>query len=441
MARYSDVRDTVYSLQGMNAELEKISDTIDTLVSREDDVPNFMESDLDFNGYRLINLADPESDQEPVTLGYARDTYGDAKFYSDLALGYQQSTQILYDDFFGVWRGAQATDPVGTAEGQLYYNTTDNTIKSFDGTNWNTSFTPTPETFTDITVDSIQLTGGTGDQGKFSWNADDQTVDLITNGTVLQLGQELLSQVRNTSGSTIPNGTPVMITGTLGASGRVLVAPMDSSDPSQSKNFLGVATEDIPNNQNGKVARYGKVRGLDLTAFNDGDLIYCDNAVIGGKTNVEPVTGLKILLGIVIDATPSGTLQVRVQNSLRVSDLSDVDETGVDDQHILVNDAGQWVTTPRYREVTTELTGTVIDPALGTVLYKTLTANTTFTESLVDGDSLTLMVDDGASNFTVTWPTISWVGGSAPTLQNTGYNVVVLWKVNTTLYGLYVGAA
>jgi hypothetical protein len=86
------------------------------------------------------------------------------------------------------------------------------------------------------------------------------------------------------------------------------------------------------------------------------------------------------------------------------------------------------------------LTGTAIDPANGTIQYKTLSANTTFTESLSDGEFVTLMIDDG-SNRTVTWPTTTWVGGSAPVLQTSGYNVIELWHVNGTLYGAFVGTA
>ena len=86
------------------------------------------------------------------------------------------------------------------------------------------------------------------------------------------------------------------------------------------------------------------------------------------------------------------------------------------------------------------LTGTAIDPSNGTIQYKTLSANTTFTESLADGEYVTLMINDGAG-YTITWPTTTWVGGSAPTLETTGYNVIELWHVNGTLYGAFVGAA
>jgi len=85
-----------------------------------------------------------------------------------------------------------------------------------------------------------------------------------------------------------------------------------------------------------------------------------------------------------------------------------------------------------------ECSGTELDPDLGTVQYKTLAANTTLTESLTAGQSMLLMVDDGTA-YTVTWPTMTWVGGSAPTLATSGYTCIELWKIASTLYGCHVG--
>ena len=91
-------------------------------------------------------------------------------------------------------------------------------------------------------------------------------------------------------------------------------------------------------------------------------------------------------------------------------------------------------------EKTYSLTGTALDPANGTVQYKTLSANTTLTDGLAAGESMTLMIDDGTAR-TITWPTITWVNnaGAAPTLATSGYTVIALWKVSTTLYGALVG--
>ena len=85
-------------------------------------------------------------------------------------------------------------------------------------------------------------------------------------------------------------------------------------------------------------------------------------------------------------------------------------------------------------------TGTTLNPALGAIQYKTLAANTTFTDSVDDGESMTLRLDGGAT-YTVTWPTMTWItsgGNVAPTLNGTK-DTLVFWKEGTTLYGAYVG--
>lgn len=96
-----------------------------------------------------------------------------------------------------------------------------------------------------------------------------------------------------------------------------------------------------------------------------------------------------------------------------------------------------------YTETVYTLSGTVIDPANGTVQTKTLSANTTFTESIGDGQSVILGITAGA--YSVTWPSVTWakVGGSgvAPTLTSTGVNWVVLWQVGGTLRGSFLGTA
>lgn len=91
-------------------------------------------------------------------------------------------------------------------------------------------------------------------------------------------------------------------------------------------------------------------------------------------------------------------------------------------------------------EAVYNLTGTALDPSNGTIQTKTLSANTTLTDSFSEGESMTLMIDDGSA-YTITWPTMTWVngGGSAPTLATTGYTVIAIWKVSTTLYGALVG--
>lgn len=83
-----------------------------------------------------------------------------------------------------------------------------------------------------------------------------------------------------------------------------------------------------------------------------------------------------------------------------------------------------------------ELIGTEINPVNGSIQYKVLTTATTFTETLVSGQSVILRLVGGNAHV-VTWPTVTWVTGTAPTL--TANDVIVLWKEQAVLYGSYVG--
>jgi hypothetical protein len=84
-----------------------------------------------------------------------------------------------------------------------------------------------------------------------------------------------------------------------------------------------------------------------------------------------------------------------------------------------------------------------ISPNNGSVQLWTLTGNDEPEEGdWAAGQAITLMVDDSTA-YTIDWSQISvtWVnnGGSAPTLATSGYTVIALWKVGSTLYGALVG--
>lgn len=91
-----------------------------------------------------------------------------------------------------------------------------------------------------------------------------------------------------------------------------------------------------------------------------------------------------------------------------------------------------------------------IDPGNGSVQLITLGANRTpKATNMVEGEAITLMVDDGSGR-TLTWTDatfggsgVVWKtdGGVAPTLNTTGYTAIVLWKVSTQVYGARVGDA
>jgi hypothetical protein len=91
-----------------------------------------------------------------------------------------------------------------------------------------------------------------------------------------------------------------------------------------------------------------------------------------------------------------------------------------------------------------------IDPGNGSIQLITLGASRTpKATNFAAGEAITLMVDDGTA-YTLTWTDSTFGGsgvvwktdsGSAPTLNTSGYTVIVLWKVSTQVYGARVGNA
>jgi len=84
-----------------------------------------------------------------------------------------------------------------------------------------------------------------------------------------------------------------------------------------------------------------------------------------------------------------------------------------------------------------------LDPNNGPIQTWTLGANRTPGQAnWAAGQSITLQIDDGTAH-TITWTTLAveWKtdGGAAPTLQTTGFTVIVFWKVGTVIYGARVG--
>ena len=186
-----------------------------------------------------------------------------------------------------------------------------------------------------VEASTLKVSGGTGDEGTLSWNVNEATMDLQSGGVTYQLGQEVAPLVRNSSGSTIVNGTPVMFAGTLGNSGRILVAPAVADGTIPSSYILGVTTEDILNGADGHVTWFGKVRGITTNGSNygetwsDGDVVYVSPTTAGYLTNVKPqAPNLQIFVGVVVNSHPNnGTLFTRPSWRSSLEDLDDVNGT------------------------------------------------------------------------------------------------------------------
>jgi hypothetical protein len=184
---------------------------------------------------------------------------------------------------------------------------------------------------------------------RMQWNEDDGTIDVGLNAdVVLQVGQEMQFYAKNTSGGAIDNGTPVMFTGALGASGKLTFSKAVADGSITSLYMMGVATEDIPKNGFGYITSFGKVRGFNTSGapysetWVDGDIIYFSPTVAGGWTNVLPVApNLDLPVAVVLNAATggSGSIFVRMNTGQYLTSLHDVHALSPSDGQMLAYNA------------------------------------------------------------------------------------------------------
>lgn len=192
-------------------------------------------------------------------------------------------------------------------------------------------------------------TTGTDVEGAIVWNSESQTLDIgLGNQVSLQVGQELYFLARNNTGSTIPNGSAVQFSGALGNSGRVTVQLALASPSSPAEYLMGIATQDIANDEDGFVTFFGKVRGIDTRGgaenWQDGDLLYLSGDTAGALTKVPPTSPTPdVLVAAVVNAAPNGILLVRPTFPASISLLSDVIVTNPQPNDILVYNGSVWV--------------------------------------------------------------------------------------------------
>jgi hypothetical protein len=123
--------------------------------------------------------------------------------------------------------------------------------------------------------------------GTLCWDNNDQTLNLTHPGGVTQqIGQETYAYVQNGTANTITDGTVCMFIGAAQPDGesRLLIGPAISDGTFPSLYTIGIATQDIEPGEDGKVTVWGKVRELDTSSFDVGDILYSDPNTPGGLT-------------------------------------------------------------------------------------------------------------------------------------------------------------
>jgi len=162
-------------------------------------------------------------------------------------------------------------------------------------------------------------------QGKLSWNAVEDTLNIgHLGGVVQQVGLETFYRAGNATGVAIPNGTVV---GFGGSSGSVVTAqPYIANGTMLSLYAMGLATETIGIGATGKVTNFGYVHDIDTTGtpitetWLVGDILYAHPTLAGKLTKNKPTApNIVVPMAAVITVNAlTGVLLVRPTLSLQL---------------------------------------------------------------------------------------------------------------------------
>lgn len=254
-----------------------------------------------------------------------------------------------------VGSGLSITDTTITATGSGDVvgpaSSTDNALVRFDGTTGklvqNGQITES-DTGDLANVNSIAMdttpTGSLSTQGQMMWNADEETLDIQLNGFALHTGEHVVYHVKNSTGSTIAKGVPVMFSGTDGNSGKLLVQPWNGTGPSTY--FMGLTAEELSNGEEGFVIAFGKLRGVQTNGGNygeswaDGEIIYASTTT-GYLTKTQPAAPNPHIqvLAVVSAHASNGTFFIRPTLGSNIKDDEGVTITSLSSGQILVANA------------------------------------------------------------------------------------------------------
>jgi len=177
--------------------------------------------------------------------------------------------------------------------------------------------------------------------------------------------------------------------------------------------MMGVATEDIPDNEFGYVTSFGLVRGFNTTGapygevWADGDLLYFDPATPGDWTNVQPsAPNIAVPVAVVVNAGGggSGSIFVRMHPSTRLNDLQDVTVATPATGELLVYNGTVWANTGVVVADLTNNTGRLIDSSV-TLTNGAAAAVGTLNNAPVAGDPTKWVAidDNGTTRYIPAW--------------------------------------
>lgn len=340
----------------------------------------------------------------------------------DSSLGYSKHSKWINTSTAKLWEciDATASAAVWKRLGDAYVAGGTDVVIADGGTNASTAYAG---------YDNLSLQGAdVASSGTINLEtATGNTVDVTgtTTITAITLNQGHTRIVRFTGALTLTNGASLVLPG--GAN--ITTATGDFAI------FKGYASSVV------RCVVYSKASGAAVVGGGSGTVTTA--SVVSANGFAGSVATATTTPAITLTTTITGVLKGNGTAISAASAGTDYYAPGSTD--VAVADGGSGASSAAAARVnltpaTSALAALAIDWAVAGTFSKTLAANSTFTFSnAVDGETIIVALTNTASNFTVTWPSVSWTGGTAPT-QTIGAktDVYTFVKIGSTIYGSVV---
>jgi hypothetical protein len=250
-----------------------------------------------------------------------------------------------------------------------------------------------------------------------------------SSGLAVHVSQDLIFKVINNTGSTIPNGSPVYITGTSSGQTYPNVA-LAKADVAATSAVIGLTNGAIANGATGYVSSQGTIDNVNTSTFTVGQVLYLSPYSAGQLMNTIPPTGITVQVGVAtyIDSS-AGHIYVKQTTPLAVPASIITGTLGVDHGGTgattltgYVKGSGTSAMTASATVPTTDLSGTVTNAQL---------ANSAIT---INGTTTSL----GGS---ISVGTVTSVTGTSPVVSSGGTTPAISMPAATSSVNGYLTSA
>lgn len=285
--------------------------------------------------------------------------------------------------------------------------------------------------------------------GRLYYDATEQTLTFWDGDPTLKypINKMLWLTGVNKTGSTIPKGTVVYLSGAQGNRGKMW--PALATTDLRSADTIGITMQTTDINQEGYIMAIGELQGIDTRNFAEGTTLYLSPTAAGSVTSVKPQAPYHVVkVGFALNSTVNGKIYVEIDNGYELDELHNVAVNGISNGQGLVYNSvsALWVNSDLYSG--TDLKALSANWQNTYTNFSTQSANNISTYSTVQANSAQWAIDSttdtGVRALTANWQNTytnynAQSGGLFNSASSTSQGVVRLLTQNLTTWDVNTG--